>query len=146
MALDAAEPFRGFDHSGGAPPQSHGAVSPPFHVRRMVAADADHGLDRVRRPQRSGQYRRHVESGDGERLGESFAQTGGRAGMGWAFSNDGTVATERRVWAVSEAARVLGISHAHAYELVARRELPHLRLGRRIVILCHALDELLDQT
>ena len=55
-------------------------------------------------------------------------------------------AQERRVWTVSEAARLLGISRAHAYELVARRELPHLRLGRRIVIPRQALDELLDAT
>lgn len=54
-----------------------------------------------------------------------------------------TVTGERRVWTVSEAALVLGISRAHAYELVARGELPHLRLGRRIVIPRHALEELL---
>ena len=62
------------------------------------------------------------------------------------LNDERSSATERRVWTVSEAARVLGISRAHAYELVARRELPHLRLGRRIVIPRQALDELLEQT
>jgi excisionase family DNA binding protein len=35
---------------------------------------------------------------------------------------------------VPEAARILGISRALAYELVARGELPSLRLGRRLVV------------
>ena len=61
------------------------------------------------------------------------------------LERDQTVATDRRVWTVGEAARLLGISRAHAYELVARGGLPHLRLGRRIVIPRHALDGLLGQ-
>ena len=44
---------------------------------------------------------------------------------------------------VPEAARLLGISRTHAYELVTRGELVHVRLGRRIVIPRHALDALL---
>jgi excisionase family DNA binding protein len=47
------------------------------------------------------------------------------------------------VLTVSDAARLLGISRTHAYELVARGELAHVRLGRRIVIPKHALDTLL---
>ena len=35
---------------------------------------------------------------------------------------------------VREAARLLGISPAHAYELAARGVLPTLRLGHRIVV------------
>lgn len=50
---------------------------------------------------------------------------------------------ERLVWTVEEAARLLGISRAHAYELVARGELPHLRLGRRVVVPKHAIETLL---
>jgi excisionase family DNA binding protein len=45
---------------------------------------------------------------------------------------------------VPEAARLLGISRAFAYELVARGELPHLRLGRRIVVPRAAIVELVD--
>jgi len=44
---------------------------------------------------------------------------------------------------VPEAARLFGISRTHAYELVARGELAHLRLGRRIVIPKHALEKML---
>ena len=50
-----------------------------------------------------------------------------------------------RVWSVGEAATLLGISRAHAYELVARGEFPHVRLGRRIVVPKHAIDALLIQ-
>jgi excisionase family DNA binding protein len=50
---------------------------------------------------------------------------------------------DRLVWSVEEAGRRLGISRAHAYELVARGELPHLRLGRRIVVPRHAIETLL---
>ena len=52
---------------------------------------------------------------------------------------------EPLVWTVEEAGRLLGISRAHAYELVARGGLPHLRLGRRVVIPKHAIDELLGR-
>ena len=43
---------------------------------------------------------------------------------------------------VSQAAKLLGISRAFAYELVARGELPSLRLGRRVVVPRQALEEL----
>jgi excisionase family DNA binding protein len=49
----------------------------------------------------------------------------------------------RRVFSVSETAVLLGISRAHAYELVARNALGHVRLGRRIVIPKRVIDELL---
>ena len=44
---------------------------------------------------------------------------------------------------VPEAARLLGISRTHAYELVTRGELAHVRLGRRIVVPKHAISALL---
>ena len=47
---------------------------------------------------------------------------------------------------VPEAARLLGISRTHAYELVARGELAHLRLGRRIVVPKHAIETMLGLT
>ena len=50
----------------------------------------------------------------------------------------------RLVLTVTEAAAVLGISRTHAYELVARGELPALRLGRRIVIPRRSLERLLN--
>jgi excisionase family DNA binding protein len=45
---------------------------------------------------------------------------------------------------VEEAAELLGISRALAYELVGRDELPALRLGRRLVVPRRALEALLD--
>ncbi len=48
------------------------------------------------------------------------------------------------VYTVTQTASLLGISRAHAYELVSRGELVHLRLGRRIVVPRHALEQLLD--
>ena len=40
----------------------------------------------------------------------------------------------RLVYSVAEAARLLDISRAFAYELVARGELPVIRLGRRRLV------------
>ena len=40
----------------------------------------------------------------------------------------------RLTMTVSEAARLLGISRAFAYEAVARDEIPHIRIGHRILI------------
>jgi excisionase family DNA binding protein len=56
-----------------------------------------------------------------------------------AMSDDG-----RLVLTVTEAARTLGISRALAYELIARGELPALRLGRRLVVPRRALEALVD--
>ena len=47
------------------------------------------------------------------------------------------------VWTVDQAAELLGISRAHAYELIARGELDHLRLGRRIVVPKRVIVELI---
>jgi excisionase family DNA binding protein len=49
---------------------------------------------------------------------------------------------DRLVLTVAEAAKLLGISRAFAYELVSRGELPVIRLGRRIVVPKVALLEL----
>ncbi len=46
---------------------------------------------------------------------------------------------------VDAAARYLGISRSHAYDLVRAGELPHLRLGRRILIPTRDLDALLGR-
>ena len=47
---------------------------------------------------------------------------------------------------VEEAAQALGISRTLAYELVARHQLPSVRLGRRIVVPRRALEALLEET
>jgi excisionase family DNA binding protein len=51
--------------------------------------------------------------------------------------------SERLVLSVSEVGALLGLSRSFAYELVARGELPVIRLGRRIVVPKVALMELL---
>ena len=56
-----------------------------------------------------------------------------------------TVLIERPlVYTVMQAAALLGISRTLAYELVARGELVHVRLGSRIVIPRSAIERLLD--
>jgi excisionase family DNA binding protein len=47
------------------------------------------------------------------------------------------------VVSVPEAARLLGISRTHAYQLVTRGELAHIRLGRRIVVPKRAIETML---
>ena len=49
------------------------------------------------------------------------------------------------VLSVGDAARLLGISRAHAYELVASGELAHLRLGRRVVVPMRVIEQLIDR-
>ena len=76
-----------------------------------------------------------VASGDsgprsrGDRLGAGAAPDG---------------ALERLTLTVEEAAKVLGISRAFAYESVRRQDLPSVRIGRRILIPKSALERLLD--
>lgn len=65
------------------------------------------------------------------------ASVRGRAGS----DADGVRAPDRDG---GEAAALLGISRNLAYELVARKELPSVRLGRRVLVPRRALDRLLD--
>lgn len=51
---------------------------------------------------------------------------------------------ERLTYSVEEAADLLGISRAFAYEAVNRGEIPHLRMGRRILIPRSALHKLVE--
>jgi excisionase family DNA binding protein len=51
---------------------------------------------------------------------------------------------ERLTYSVEEAAIALGLSRAGCYEAVARGEVPHLRIGRRILIPRSALQRLVD--
>jgi excisionase family DNA binding protein len=44
---------------------------------------------------------------------------------------------------VEEAARILGVGRGTAYDAVRTGELPHVRVGRRIVVPRHALNALL---
>jgi excisionase family DNA binding protein len=51
---------------------------------------------------------------------------------------------ERLMYSVEEAADLLGISRAGAYEAVQRGEIPHLRIGRRILVPRSALHRLVE--
>lgn len=55
------------------------------------------------------------------------------------------MADERLVVSIEEAAVLLGVSRAHAYELAARKVLPTVQLRRRKMVPKKALLELLDQ-
>ena len=54
------------------------------------------------------------------------------------------VAIEKRTFSVEEAAEFLGISRAGAYIAIRRGEIPHIRIGRSILIPRHALEQLLE--
>lgn len=51
----------------------------------------------------------------------------------------------KQTYTVGEAAEALGIGRGLAYDLVAQGKIPHLRLGRRIVIPKAALDRILGE-
>lgn len=51
--------------------------------------------------------------------------------------------TGRATLTVPEAAQVLGIGRDAAYRAVARDEIPHLRVGRRILVPVAALERML---
>jgi excisionase family DNA binding protein len=62
------------------------------------------------------------------------------------MSTGGIAMNDRQVLTVSEAANVLRLSRAFTYELVARGEIPAVRLGRRIMIPGVAIDRLLENS
>lgn len=49
-----------------------------------------------------------------------------------------------KVLTVEEAGRWLGIGRSAAYDAIQRNELPHIRIGRRIVVPIKALERLLE--
>lgn len=51
---------------------------------------------------------------------------------------------DRMTLSVADAAKLLGISRAFAYERVACGELPCLRFGRRVVVPREALERLVN--
>lgn len=53
---------------------------------------------------------------------------------------------ERLTLTIPEAARLLGISRAAAYEGVRRSEIPAVRIGRRLLVPRAAFERWLEQT
>ena len=76
-------------------------------------------------------------------FGQLVRQSLGDGSTGPVLRGDLMHNDNRLVLTVTEVAAALGISRAHAYELVARGDLPSLRLGRRIVVPRRELDLLL---
>lgn len=56
---------------------------------------------------------------------------------------DGANDSEPWTLTIPEAAKMLGISRASAYQAAARGEIPTVRFGRRILVARAALDEML---
>ncbi len=54
------------------------------------------------------------------------------------------MSAERATYTVAEVAEILGVSTSTAYESINRGEIPHLRLGNRIVIPKAGIDSLLS--
>jgi len=75
------------------------------------------------------------------RLG--FAATHRRGACLRRAPEGGVMKVARLTLTVTEAAEVLGISRTLAYEMVQRGELPHVRLGRRLVVPVRALERML---
>jgi len=51
---------------------------------------------------------------------------------------------ERHVVTIDEAAAMLRISHGSAYEAARRKEIPTIRIGRRLLVPANALERLLS--
>jgi excisionase family DNA binding protein len=54
-----------------------------------------------------------------------------------------TTKPERRVATLTEAAVILGISRGSAYEGAKRKEIPTIRIGRRLLVPIEALNRIL---
>ncbi len=54
------------------------------------------------------------------------------------------ISPERRVVTVNEAALMLRISRGAAYEAARRREIPSIRIGRRLLVPLAALERMLS--
>jgi excisionase family DNA binding protein len=51
---------------------------------------------------------------------------------------------ERRVVTINEAAAILRISRGSAYEAAKRKEIPTIRIGRRLLVPTNALEKVLS--
>ena len=52
--------------------------------------------------------------------------------------------TDRLVWSCEEARKQLGISRGLFYEAIHRGEIPHVRIGKRILIYRVSLEKMLE--
>lgn len=52
--------------------------------------------------------------------------------------------TKRLTYSVDEAAGLLGISHNAAYEAIKAGQIPHIRIGRRVLVSRAALHAMIE--
>ena len=110
-----------------------------FTVRLPLAKRADNGGRPMQQPVSSSPVTRLDSRAARVRGPEREANPVHGVGRVQAVVN---AATGRRFCGVEEFARICGISRSHGYELVARRAIPALRLGRRVLIPLSFLDDL----
>jgi excisionase family DNA binding protein len=58
--------------------------------------------------------------------------------------NNGTVAMAKETLSVCDAASLLGVGKTTLYEALGRGEVPHVRIGSRVVIPRRVVERLLD--
>ena len=104
---------------------------PPDPENLFVVADPDYWAGQVQPLQEL-----LAAAGGANEVGAEGSPSGG--GVGAVSGSQG-----RLTMTVEEAAVALGISRAFAYEAVTRNEIPHIRIGRRILIPRAALEHLL---
>jgi excisionase family DNA binding protein len=80
-------------------------------------------------------------------LAEALApRSGGEGARSSVAAGAAPAGVERLTLTVEEAAVMLGVSRAGAYEAVQRGEIPSIRIGRRILVPKAALQKLLETT
>jgi excisionase family DNA binding protein len=60
------------------------------------------------------------------------------------LEKQGKVSPEKVTLRVEEVAKILGISRGSAYDAIQQGQIPHIRIGRRILIPKKAFERLLD--
>ncbi len=57
---------------------------------------------------------------------------------------DASAGARRLAWSVTETADLLGVSEDLIYQMIARRELPCLRVGRRVLVPARAIEMVME--
>jgi excisionase family DNA binding protein len=135
--FDLAQLLRGAHERGGQSTIGDPTGIPPDPDRLLVIADPGFWSDL---PNEVAEIIAIATFGDEASGAESLTRELERAGGAVAGSH------ERLTLTVDEAADALGISRAFAYKAVRRNEIPHVRIGRRILVPRAALGRLLNVT
>jgi excisionase family DNA binding protein len=128
-ALQLAQLLRGAEQAAGPTTIADPTGTAPDPERLMAIADPAYWSDQPREL--------------AEALFIAAGGTDAPTGVPGGASGAGPGGQARLTMTVEEAAVALGISRAFAYEAVTRNEIPHVRIGRRILIPRAALERLL---